>query len=54
MGLLNTIDANFDVIALSETGRKNIENREAQLKTLWVQNAGSQTYTNKRWGSTDL
>ena len=32
MGLLNTIDANFDVIALSETGRKNIENREAQLK----------------------
>ena len=32
MGLLNTIDADFDVIALSETGRKNIENREAQLK----------------------
>ena len=32
MGLLNTIDADFDIIALSETGRKNIENREAQLK----------------------
>ena len=32
IGLLKTIDADFDVIALSETGRKNIENREAQLK----------------------
>ena len=32
MGLLKTLEVDFDIIALSEIGRKNIENREAQLK----------------------
>ena len=32
MGLLKTLKVDFDIIALSEIGRKNIENREAQLK----------------------
>ena len=32
MGLLKTLEVYFDIIALSEIGRKNIENREAQLK----------------------
>ena len=32
MGLMKTLEVDFDIIALSEIGRKNIENREAQLK----------------------